>query len=73
MAGRGAALAGTACLLVDDVLTTGATLAACERALEGLGTRVLGAFVLAATPLRGRVPWPGKFIFCRCCLYLRGG
>lgn len=41
---------GALCLLVDDVLTTGATLAACERALEEAGARVLGAFVLAATP-----------------------
>ncbi|WP_125774405.1 ComF family protein [Antribacter gilvus] len=38
------------CLLVDDVLTTGATLAAAERTLEGVGAAVLGAFVLAATP-----------------------
>ncbi|TGJ97703.1 hypothetical protein DLJ96_07205, partial [Actinotalea fermentans ATCC 43279 = JCM 9966 = DSM 3133] len=41
---------GTVCLLVDDVLTTGATLAACERVLEDAGARVLGAVVLAATP-----------------------
>ncbi|MFF2621494.1 ComF family protein [Oerskovia jenensis] len=41
---------GATCLLVDDVLTTGATLAACERALEEAGARVLGALVLAATP-----------------------
>ncbi|MGM7422439.1 ComF family protein [Cellulosimicrobium sp. CpK407] len=39
-----------ACLLVDDVLTTGATLAACETALSRAGMPVLGAFVLAATP-----------------------
>lgn len=38
------------CLLVDDVLTTGATLAASEAALARAGLRVLGAFVLAATP-----------------------
>lgn len=39
-----------ACLLVDDVVTTGATLAACERALTSAGALVLGAVALAATP-----------------------
>ncbi|MFE9234601.1 ComF family protein [Cellulosimicrobium funkei] len=42
-----------ACLLVDDVVTTGATLAACERALTSAGALVLGALALAATPSPG--------------------
>jgi predicted amidophosphoribosyltransferase len=41
------------CLLLDDVVTTGATLAAAERALEAAGADVLGALVLAATPAPG--------------------
>ncbi|MBD7948873.1 ComF family protein [Oerskovia rustica] len=55
---RGLPRPGAVCLLVDDVLTTGATLAACERALEDAGARVLGAVVLGATPppRRGDAP-----------------
>lgn len=52
MTRRGARSLGqrSVCIVVDDVLTTGATLAAVERALEGHGHDVLGATVLAATP-----------------------
>ena len=37
-------------LLVDDVVTTGSTLVACDDALAAVGGLVLGALVLAATP-----------------------
>jgi len=56
--GRPLARAGgarPAVLLVDDVVTTGSTLAAAERALEDAGADVLGALVLAATPPPGAV------------------
>lgn len=61
MTRRGARILGqgSACVLVDDVLTTGATLAAVERTLERWGHDVLGATVLAATPPPARADGSG--------------
>ncbi|BDA63650.1 ComF family protein [Actinomyces capricornis] len=44
---------GLPVVLVDDVVTTGATLESCVRALEEAGAHVLAAVVLAATPPPG--------------------
>ena len=44
-------------LLIDDVVTTGSTLAACRRLLAQRGVTVLGALVLAATPPPGSRTW----------------
>ncbi|KQV05993.1 hypothetical protein ASC63_00355 [Leifsonia sp. Root112D2] len=44
--------AGSDWLLIDDILTTGATLLEAERAIRACGGRVLGAAVIAHTPLR---------------------
>jgi predicted amidophosphoribosyltransferase len=46
---RGRSLRGRQCILVDDVLTTGATLAEAARAVHEAGGIVRGAVVLAAT------------------------
>ena len=50
---RSARLLGARVLLVDDVLTTGATAAAATDVLAGAGAQVLGGVVLASTPPPG--------------------
>jgi predicted amidophosphoribosyltransferase len=50
---RQAQLRGTVAITVDDIVTTGATLAALTGLLEGHGIRVPAAAVLAATRRRG--------------------
>jgi len=52
--GTAAQLRGAQVVLVDDVLTTGATFAACRRALGGAGADVVAGIVLASTPGPGR-------------------
>ncbi|MEO5994591.1 MAG: phosphoribosyltransferase family protein [Arthrobacter sp.] len=50
---------GRACIIVDDVLTTGATLAEASRALHAAGAVVRGAVVLAATRPPVTLGFPG--------------
>jgi predicted amidophosphoribosyltransferase len=49
---------GVSAVVIDDIVTTGATLRETARALHAAGWRVDGAAVVAATPRRARGPHP---------------
>jgi predicted amidophosphoribosyltransferase len=46
-------LRGRSCLIVDDIVTSGSTVAEAARAIEAVGGRVAGVAAIARTPRRG--------------------
>jgi adenine phosphoribosyltransferase len=55
---------GERVLLLDDLLATGGTMAACAKLVEGLGGKVVGvAFLIELKFLKGRDKLPGYEVF----------
>ncbi|MFI8998954.1 ComF family protein [Streptomyces sp. NPDC053542] len=57
IAGAGRLLSGGRVVLVDDLMTTGASLAEASRAVRAAGGRVAGAAVVAASPGAFEINW----------------